>query len=282
MIALLRMELSKAMKNKWFFIALSVGVAFSLVSAAQYIIPQMTSQFTPSPDKFYNYTAESCFTAWMSLSQGAVPLLFYQIAPLLAVLPYVWSLRSELKDGYIAQVYARTHRECYLIAKYVAVCCSAGVVAVAPQVLNFVLLACFFPAYVPTIDGAMYTTVFWDSIGSWLFYNVPLAYVGWYCVIDFGLCGFWAGFVLALSCLIRNRVVVLVVPYLSLLLVQFVNEKIFLALGGLNGLDVSLFENLRGGAASYLQNGWVILAMCLAFFALAGGLMALCRQRDVL
>lgn len=283
MIVLIRMELGKALRNKWFAIALGVGLALAVLGALPYIVGLFTSTFVPAPDKFYNPELNSCFNAWMSIDQSAPSLLFYQIVPLLAVIPYASSLRSELKDGYVAQVYARSERGRYLAAKYVAVFCAAGLVAALPQLLNFVLLACFYPGYLPQVEAAIYTAVFADNVGSWLFYNMPLLDVLLFCVIDFAICGVWAGFVLVLSCLVRNRVVLLVAPYLALLLVQFANDRIFLALGALNGFDVGLFNNLRASqTSSYAQDGWIMLIEMAVLLAVAWGIGWFCRKRDVL
>lgn len=279
---LLRMELEKAFASKWFAAALALGCVFAVGCAALYF-PSPGSTFTPSPDKFYYPTSQGCFHAWISVSGTSLSLLFYQLLPLLAVVPYAWSLRSELKDGYFSQVCTRASRDKYLAAKFVAAVCAAGAVAVIPQLLNLVVLACIYPGYLPNIVyDSMYVAVVQESIGSWLFYNFPLGYVLLYCAIDFALCGLWAGFVLALSFLVRNRVVLLVAPYVFLILLQFVNERIFLALGGLRGFELGMFANLHGGYNMYLQNIWIIAAECLVLLALTVAIFLAKRKSDVL
>lgn len=276
---LLKMEFEKACRNVWFALALVIGCVLAVYNALQYI---PTDTFTPSPDKFYYPTSQGCVQAWMSINTSSVALLFYQILPLLAVAPYAWSFASELKDGYICQVYTRTARLRYVFAKYVATMCSAGLVAVVPQLLNFIVLACLFPLYTPVIADSMYLGIFGQSIGSWLFYNVPLGYVALYCGIDFAMCGLWAGFTLSLSFLVRNRVALLVAPYAGLMVVQFVNERLFLALGGIRGIPLSFFENLYGGAHMYAQNGWIILGECVVLAVASIAIIATCWRRDPL
>ena len=280
MISVVSTELSKALRNPWLFISLAIGCMLAILSAWQYV---PIYEFTPDSGRFYYPDSQGCFQSWMSLSATSAPMLFYQLLPLLAVTPYACSLASEFKDGYIAQTYTRTSRGAYLAAKYIAVGISAGLVAVLPQVLNLVFLACVHPAYLPNVTMAMYYGgVFWDNIGSWFYYNVPILYVALYCGIDFALCGLWACFVLSLSLLIRNRVLLLTLPYLGLLALAFVNERIFFALGGIRGFDLSLFENLHGFLSAYRQDGWIILAECFVLALLSVGILALFRKRDVL
>lgn len=283
MMVLIRMELDKALKNKWFVIALGVGCVLGLMAAIPYGIALLTSTFSPAPNKFYDPELQSCFNAWMSIDQSAESLLFFQIVPLLAVIPYAWSLCSERKDGYLAQVYSRTKRGGYLVAKGIAVFCAAGLVAVVPQILNLIVVACFLPGYTPQVGAAIYTAVFWDNVGSWFFYNIPLLHAALFWGIDFLLCGIWAAFVFALSCLVRNRVVLLTAPYLALLMIQFVNDRIFLALGALSGFDVGLFNNLRASLTSHnAQDGWVMSFEMLILLMATWVIGWVCRKRDVL
>ena len=174
MFTCLQIELSKAFRNGWFVVALIIGCVFGLGCAALYAIPSVFSTFVPNPDKFYHPTSQSCFNAWISVDTTSWALLFYQVIPLLCVIPYAWSFASERKNGYISHAYTRVGRGDYFFAKYIAVFLSAGAIAVLPQVLNLVMLACFFPGYVPSIqDANYYAPVFWQSIGSILFYNAP-------------------------------------------------------------------------------------------------------------
>lgn len=283
MFTCFQIELNKAFRNGWFVVALVIGCAFGLGCAALYAIPSVFSTFVPNPDKFYHPTSQSCFNAWISVDTTSWALLFYQVLPLLCVIPYAWSFASERKDGYISHAYTRVGRGEYFFAKYVSVFLSAGAVAVLPQVLNLVMLACFFPGYVPSIqDANYYAPVFWQSIGSILFYNAPLAYVALYMLIDFLLCGAWAGLVLALSLVVRNRVILLTAPYLALLAVQFVNENIFFAIGKVRGFQLSLFENLHGSCSMYIQNGWIVVGEIITLLFVTGLFWVFWGKRDAL
>lgn len=279
---LIRTELGKAFKNRWFVIALVIGGAFGAYAALE-LLP-MSDYGEIEPNEFINYEANGCIQNWMSVWLMPAGELFYQLAPLLAVIPYAWSFASDRQSGYDAQIFTRTKRTKYLAAKFIAVWLCGGAVVVIPQLLNLLILACVFPYYVPSIAEAagLTTGIFWNSIGSWLYYNIPLAYVGFYCLIDFSLCGAWAALTLGISCIVRNRVALLAAPYVVLMIAQFVNERLFLALGGIRGIQISLMENLYGFTSMYQQNGWVVFTEFLILAVGAMILTSLGSRRDVI
>ncbi len=267
---LFRAECSKAIKNPWFAIALIVGTVLCIADFASAINEDVIGGLAPAE-------TTSCFSEWISVRYyTSSAMLFYRLAPLLAVMPYGWSLAQERGSGYIAQLYTRAPRIHCLLSKIGAAFLAGGIVVVVPQLVNLALFATVFPASIPDAFEAMYIGIFDDNLWADLFYSVPLAYVLLYCALDFVLCGLWASFVLMLGAACANRVVVLAAPYMALVLLQFVNERIFLALGGIRGLQLSLFENLHAYSVQYVQNGWIIaaeaalLAVGIVFLVLLG------------
>lgn len=283
MSTLLRMEFKKALQNQWFVIAVGVGLALALASAfgdiawnREYGVTRVYSYkyLSPSPG--------SPFKWWISLdfAQPTSTLLF-QLLPLLVCVPYAWSFRSELQSGYVGQVLTRQPRPRYLVAKGAAVFVSASLVAMIPLAANFLVLACFLPAYVPDVLDVIYLGIYPYDLWSWFFYNVPLVYVLLYTLLAGALCGLWASVVYGLSFLVDNRVTLLVAPYLGLFGLQFVSDRIWLVLG-ISGLQLGLSANMRAGAESYFQSGWVILAEALIMLFVSVFLAWHQRRRDLL
>ena len=143
-----------------------------------------------------------------------------------------------------------------------------------PQLVNLALVATTAPAIAPEVFDVITTGIYHDNLWASWFYEAPGIYVAAYCMLDFVLCGAWAAFVLLLGCLTVNRVAVLTIPYVAIYAVQFLNERIFLALGGIRGFQLSLFENLRAYTTQYVQNGWIIAGEVLL---LAGACLLLMR-----
>lgn len=270
---LLTMELRKAFANPYFAIALGIGLFLCCAEAVDMMRSDSFSEYleeiaSGENDIFISPASYSCFIAWMSVGGDSLwCFMFYRIAPLLAVVPYGWSLASERGNGYVGQIYTRTNRIRYLAAKAFAAFAAGGTVTVVPQLVNLALVATDCPALVPEVFDALTTGVFHDNLWASWFYEVPGLYVAAYCMLDFVLCGVWAAFVTLLGCLTVNRVAVLTVPYVAIYGMQFLNERIFLALGGIRGFQLSLFENLRAYTTQYVQNGWIIAGEILLLAA---------------
>lgn len=277
-------EADKAFKNKWFYLALIVGMVFACASAYSSVVNYLGSTgYMHSENKYYSPYLYNCFGLWMSVDQRSPSsILFYKIAPLLATLPYSWSLGHELQSGYLNFVYSCAKTKVALFGKALISFFVGGVVVVLPQIVNILIIACFVPAFVPSVTDAMMIGILDDNLFSFLFYNTPLLYVLVYCLMDFLLCGLWAVLVLLTSFFIRNVVVVLTIPYFALLVLQFVNERIFLALGGIKGMQLSLFENLKAGTSMYVQSADVIFFEILILVIAVAILFYFAMRRDAL
>lgn len=257
--ALVKVELRKLAASPLLYLALAVGVFLGLADAATTVAGVMSeiSEMAEEDDD----VLRTCYAYWMSVRHSTVwATLLYYVLPLLAVIPYAWSLVGERRSGYVVEVYSRASRGRYFGAKALAAFLAGGVVAVIPQVLNFLTLMAFFPLATPDVFDALYVGIFEDNLWAELFYGVPALYVALYLLLDFLYCGLWAVLVLAIGYTTKNRVVVLAAPYLALVILQFVNERIFFYLGGIRGIQLSVFENLHAYSVQYVQSGSVILA----------------------
>lgn len=274
MKALIRMELRKALYNKWFTISLLIGCSLAIISAVLILVPYYNGLRSPMPGSMYTYpNIRSSFCFWMNVElQTPTSPLFYRLAPLLAIIPYTWSLLSEMQSGYINQIYVRVPRMHYVAAKSIAVFVAGGCIGSIPQVLNFLIHTVFVPSRMPSILDSFYTGMGTENLWSWFFFNTPLLFVLFYSLLGFLLCGLWALLCLNLSFFVKNRVVLITTPYLMLMIIQFINERIFVSMfGGVRGVQLSLFENLHAMSQPYFSNGWVIL--CEAIVLLAASLI---------
>lgn len=287
MQALLRTEVKKGFKNKWMLLSLFFGCVLAIISAVGNIeeCQRYFAEFASyANEKYIGPSVYSCYADWMSVDGYQTPTwLFYRLVPLLACLPYSWTLGRELSTHYFDQLCIRAKRGAIIAAKIIVAFSTGMVVALVPQLLNFLILACFEPAITPNIVDSMYIGIFEENLFSGVFYASPLLYVFMYSFMSAGLCGLWAVFVLGISGVARSKVVSVVAPYIGLLIVQFLNENIFVTLlGGVRGVQLSLFENLRAMTGMYIQNGWFILAE--AALMLLAGVLLLGRhiKRDLL
>ncbi|ERI06101.1 ABC transporter permease [Atopobium sp. oral taxon 810] len=247
MIRLLKMELSRAFRNRLYYAVLAVGIVLALLSA----IPGIQTHFDMipkqlSPTSWGPTNWDSCYAFWMSV-HNVVPFegLFYQLVLLLAAIPYACSMRQELEFGYANQVFSRVSRVKYFVAKYIAAFISGGLVALIPSTINLIVLACFVPTYTPSIENVIYTGVYTSALWSEIFYTNPLLYCVLYSAIAFCMCGLWAVAVLGLSFLIRNRVALISGTYLAAILSDFISDRLYLIASGVAHPEFGLPQLIR-------------------------------------
>lgn len=196
--------------------------------------------------------------------------LFFLLLPLLAVIPYSWSLLSERASGYAAQIIARSGRVKYFVSKSLAAFLSGGVVVTLPIVFNLIACMCFAPFCTPDVAGVSIFGVYERSLWSWFFYNSPILFCFLRIVLISLFSGLWASFVMSLSALIKRRVPLLILPYLFLILLKFASEQMIDPLFGIQE-DLTPFGYLRAVPPSYFTSEWVIISefTILTIFTLA-------------
>ena len=225
---LISMELNKAIKNRWFAIALAIGCALACASAFVSISAFFSYGFdTLDSTRYYQLSTSGSICAWIGvgrLDSTFLPWLFFGIAPLLVTLPYTWSLRSELVSGYINQPISRASRANYIVSKYIAVFCSAGIAIAVPLALNYLIVSCFIPSYIPDPGEGLSVPIDEYCLFSQLFFTYPPAYFTVIVLFDFILCGAWATVVLSLSFFLDNRIGLLVIPFLFQYFLRYANQ----------------------------------------------------------
>ena len=282
-----RSEMRRAFGNPWFVGSLTVLTVLAAVAAMhqvnayvgnwQRIIAEYANE------SYYYHTTFSCFNNWLPL-RGANPAadFFFVALPLLVLMGYSWSLASDLRSGYIAQIVTRSTRGGFYKARYCVVFISAGLLAVIPLVINFLILACFLPAYTPRVTDAMYIDMAPSDLFVNVFFSTPILYVVLKLMVNFVLCGLWAVMVMGLVTVWANRVVLICVPYIALLLVKHVGENFYVAmrLNGYEhfGMSITLFDQLKGSPDSFYCYWWATLA-CAALMLVISIVIPYARRK---
>ena len=236
-----RHELGVCLRGRWFRIAAALAALMAVLAAGEAYM-KLNSQL--SLDTFY-VSNRSVWANWiLSDEAGTVTTsVFCSLAPLLAVLPYAWSMHAERISGYDTQILARIPRMQRLRAKLFATFCSGAVVTGITLVLNFLILAPLLPANIAFYEDANILGIYYDALFAHWFYNAPWLYVMCYTALDMFLMGCWAALVLSLSVVLSNRVSVMVVPYLALYGWNYMNAELSLSLN-LTLPSLNLIEDL--------------------------------------
>jgi len=283
MKALLKTELHKALKNKYFFITLIIASVIAILGAInrineyQIVLELVNADkaahggvswrnpYLPADTLFTYWIGGECFSLYFSL--------YFLLIPLFAAFPYGWSYFMEYKKGYVKNVITRTSKKNYFLAKYIAVFIAGGLVVALPLLLNFLTVSCFVPARTPSVLYSAYTYVVFSQMWSALFYTHPFVYVGLYLLLNFAFGGLIACLCLAISFVIKNRVAVLVVPLFLMLCLNFANTYS-------KTWELSPINFLHPGVVVNPANGWIVLLEGACLFAVSFGVTMWRGQRD--
>lgn len=283
---LLKYELNRAFLNRWFCVALMIGCGLAVACASLAYTDFIQGDAGKlEPGEWLGFTVGGCYGLWMGMGaiEGALRYVFFIVAPLLAVMPYAWSYRSDLVDGVANQLAARVDKASYLFARALAVFLSAFVVIAVPYLLNLAILACLVPAYTPDITEVLSLSVQSPGFLSALLYTRPALYVLATTCANAALCGLWALVVLAVSTRVDNRVVLLVLPYVMLLVWSYYGDKLIFTVAETGGLCLNLIASLDCVSLGAYTRTTASYAIQGAAMLLVGALpLWLQRRRDLL
>ncbi|MCI9208755.1 hypothetical protein [Adlercreutzia caecimuris] len=221
---MIKNELFRAFANRYFLISLGIGVTIAVAHIFQFVIPDNLEgmQYENLPSVFPN----SAFSRWMGAWGYPIhPDLFYFLSPVLATLPFGWSLCSDSKNGYLNQIYTRGRRGRYLAAKALALFVSGGTAVAVPLIVNFVGTACVLPMILPDPVGIGYFMVLPMSFLGELYFENALLYNLAYYGIIFLAGGLMALLAIPLSLPLSNKILAVFAPFaVCTLLAQFTTE----------------------------------------------------------
>ena len=274
MCSVLKLELKKAFKNKFFWISVVLGCLITLLSFEHMVnmyYEGMSAISGNSTDIMYDphigiNTVFNCWIGGEPFSLGSS--IYFFVFPLLIALPYGWSYSEERKCGYRRMMIAKTGKKKYYCAKYVAVFLSGGVAMVLPLIFNFWMTLLVVPAILPDVTMNMFYGVFGGSFLAELYYTVPFLYVAIYLFIDFVYCGFLVCICMAVSGIVRQKWGVVLIPFLLLLFVHVIADYIY-SDPSVAYKELSPLYFLRGVEVRYSFSGSIILLFAIGLLVIS-------------
>lgn len=227
---MIKTEIKRALTGKSFKLALVIGIAIAIAAAVSAISTEFYRwdiwdkcwiNSDGTMNKNPQIAVSTLYRCWIGGNYSPFSIAFYYLLPILAALPFSWSLADEIKSGYRKLAVVRCGRMRYYFSKYIAAFISGALVVVIPLIINFIFVACFVPARTPDPGECIWYGVFMTSFCSQLFYTAPLLYDLLIIFIDMIFAGFWATLCLSLGFYIKNKAAVIILPYILLLLHQF-------------------------------------------------------------
>lgn len=213
----IKTELDRAFRNGKMLWVLLAGCLISVLQIIVDVLPAVSNQesgtFTAFP-----FTV---FEKYIGLIAGSVfPYYYYMFIPLAAAVPVALTAYTDRKSGYIKNVFTRTEKKNYYVAKNLAAFISAGVVTTVPQILNLLIVAALLPSIQP-YPGIGYVGISSDAMWVDLFYAHAYFYIILYLVFNFIFYGLLNTFAVALSWFYQNWFAVLLTPFLTLQFLSF-------------------------------------------------------------
>lgn len=217
----LRFELRRAFHGGAFWIALVAALALALLQLASVSVPYALGDTWETWRSGTDGMPPTVWGSWMGATSYSIwSVLFYYLAPLLCCAPFASTLCSDLQSGYASELLTRSSTAEYLRAKVVASCLTAVVIVVVPQIVNLIGTMLFLPIIQPDPVTGLFP-ISPDAAAAELFYENPWAYTVLFLVIGAVVAALLACFSLVCSLWLRSPLLVLLLPFLVSVLLNF-------------------------------------------------------------
>lgn len=205
----IKLEWERVTKSKLFYTAIIIGIIIAVMQIMGEVYPRSVNVL-----KYYSGKDGEPYSLYMwSMCMNASSLykaILVTIFPVLAMMPHALSYHFDIKSGYIKNLYIRTDKINYLVAKYMVTFVSGGMVIVIPYIVNFVIAACMLPALNPIQNGQFHSG---GAMLQGLYYSNPLLYILVYLIINWGYAGVFATTILAATYFVDNIFMLSMVPF---------------------------------------------------------------------
>jgi hypothetical protein len=224
---LLKTELRKALKNKFFIFSVLLGMFFVIISAFYVlrvyyselgtigIINQIKEKGIQQNPIIEGTTLYNSWIGGEGLSLGYT--LFFTLLPVLAMLPCGLAISEELRGGYLHVIVPKCGRKNYFLSKIISAFVAGGLAVTIPLVFSLLLISLFIPAITPNVIYFMYYPISHGDFLSGIIYTYPMLFTALYLCIDFVFSGLIACLSISAAFLFKHRAAPIVVPFLFII-----------------------------------------------------------------
>lgn len=151
---LIKNELERAFKNKWFYITIFICFAICMYGIYTEVIPfrkNMDTYINFNVGK-YQYPVPNLYHCWMELTgMSVVSKLLHFIFPILICIPYAMSLFTDVNSKYSYSIFVRVEKKKYFLSKLIVQFIVGFTVVMFTMVLSFLVTAAVIPAGTPFV-----------------------------------------------------------------------------------------------------------------------------------
>ena len=164
------------------------------------------------------------FDAWMLGHVTPYKIYYYNILPLLAVIPFAGTFCREFSSGYIKNVLIRTDRRKYLFNKYFAACIAGGFSTTLPVIVNLLWTFTYHSFQMPSPAGVS-NLVGTGTILCDLYYSNPFVYCILFIMLIYLFSAIMTGASMIVSFFTKNIFSVYLIPFISIVLLEIVLQQ---------------------------------------------------------
>lgn len=149
---LIKNELERAFKNKWFYITIFICFAICMYGIYTEVIPyrrNMDTYINVNVGK-YQYPVPNLYHCWMELTgHSVVSKLLHFIFPILVCIPYAMSMYTDVDSKYSYSIFVRVEKKKYFLSKLIVQFIVGFTVVMFTMVISFLVTAAVMPAGTP-------------------------------------------------------------------------------------------------------------------------------------
>jgi ABC-type transport system involved in multi-copper enzyme maturation permease subunit len=201
-----KMEITRIFTRPTFWLVLILGTILSVYASYIYWPTNVTHDF------YLNYP-RSPYVTWFLIGDMPSAHIYNILFPLLASIVFADSYAEDVNSGYIKNILTRVKKKKYYATRYISNFCVGGLVATFPLMLNFFINMLVFPLIENNYYYGM-NLIQEQDIFHHIFYSNPLIYVFLRILLLFILGGVLASIGLTCSLFIKNRYIVIIIPFL--------------------------------------------------------------------
>lgn len=261
MYRILRIELKRALCNKFFYFSLIVTLIFCMLHFFDAYESRMEYL---ELCEYYNYskmlyTCEGTpYDQWFLMDESIYKFIYLFIMPLLVTIPYGASYYQDYKSGYIKQIVTKVNYKKYMTAKYLSTFISAGLTAVIPMIIQFMAMAMIYPIHNPSIYVSKLVSE--RLLLFYVYYEQPVLYLLIVLGTLFICAGIFSTIALLVSRYISNYFSVIITPFIAAFFMTFLSYIL-----GINELSPMMF--LKANLQVEYNYAIPLVCMLVLFFA---------------
>ena len=213
-----KLEYERATHNLGMLIALILGIGCIFYQIIPVLCRIMESR-NQLNGVYTSFTRGGFYVLWLPSYLDGSTIYYFYFLGIIVSLPYGISYIYDRKSGYIKNVCNRVEKKKYLLAKYLSVFNSGGIVAVTPLIIDFLIVKLIIP--IDCFEDIKGTVL--NGITDWNVFIIEHPYIAMviFLLMWFAFGGALATISLMISCFSDNYFTVQLMPFFFMMILFY-------------------------------------------------------------